>query len=174
MTSPSLHHRRIERVRLKYVFIAMLAWCAPAFAAPPAEVLGPEWVAIDPARLDDMRGGFMTDGGMALSFGIERAVFVNGELMATTRVQIPDVGRMTTAQARELQRFNDGVVVQVGGGNTFQPGGLPGGVVIQNTLDGQDIRALTTVNVGVDTLQAFQDLNTQSTLHNAMVTATAP
>ena len=166
MNSPSRH--------LHYVLIAALAWCAPAFAAPPTDVLGSEWVAIDPARLDDMRGGFMTAGGTALSFGIGRAVFVNGELLATTRVQIPDIARMNADQARELQRFNEGVVVQVGNGNTFAPAGAPGGVVIQNTLDGQDIRALTTVNVGVDTLQAFQDLNTQSTLHNAMVTATAP
>ena len=169
MDSPSFKH-----ASFKLALIAAFAWCAPALAAPPSTVLGEDWVAIDPALLEDMRGGFITDGGTALSFGIERAVFVNGEVVATTRVQIPDVGRMTTDQARELQRFNEGVVVQVGGGNTFEPSGAPGGIVIQNTRDGQDIRALTTVNVGVDTLQAFQDLNTQSTLHNAMVTATAP
>jgi len=169
MNSPS--HKQ---GRLKYVLVATLAWCAPAVAAQPADALGPEWVAIDPTLLDDMRGGFMTAGGTSLSFGIERAVFVNGELLATTRVQIPDIARMTADQARELERFNQGMVVQVGNGNTFGRSGAAGGVVIQNTLDGQDIRALTTVNVGVDTLQAFQDLNTQSTLHNAMVTATAP
>ena len=167
MDSPSF-----KRTRL--ILFAALACCAPALAAPPSTALDAGWVAIDPALLDDMRGGFITPGGAALSFGIERAVFVNGELLATTRVQIPDVSRMTAEQAGELQRFNQGVVVQVGNGNTFGPTGAPGGVVIQNTLDGQDIRALTTVNVGVDTLQAFQDLNTQSTLHNAMVTATAP
>ncbi|BDU16816.1 hypothetical protein [Lysobacter auxotrophicus] len=169
MDSPSFKHGVFRCIAL-----AALACCAPALAAPPASVLGAEWVAIDPALLDDMRGGFLTSGGTALSFGIERAVFVNGELLATTRVQIPDVARMTADQAQELQRFNQGVVVQIGGGNTFEPSGAPGGIVIQNTRDGQDIRALTTVNVGVDTLQAFQDLNTQSTLHNAMVTATAP
>ena len=43
-------------------------------------------------------------------------MFVNGELLATTRVQIPDVSRMTAEQAGELQRFNQGVVVQVGNG----------------------------------------------------------
>ncbi|MBU8977913.1 hypothetical protein JI752_017325 [Lysobacter sp. MMG2] len=161
---------------LKFLIVATLMTCAPALAAPPqtANALGPEWVAIDPALLDDMRGGFMTGDGTALSFGIERAVYVNGELMATTRVQIPDVGRMTTEQAQQLERFNRGMVVQVGGGNTFEQAGNLNGVLIQNTLDGQDIRALTTVNVGVDTLGAFQDLNTQTALQNAMVTATAP
>jgi len=169
MDSPSFKHCPV-----KYLLLATLAGCMPALAAPPATALGSEWVAIDPALLDDMRGGFVTPGGASLSFGIERAVFVNGELIATTRVQIPDIARMTGDQARELERFNNGVVVQVGSGNAFEPAGAPGGVVIQNTLDGQDIRALTTVNVGVDTLQAFQDVNTQSALSHAMVTATAP
>jgi len=162
---------------LKILLVATLAFCAPALAAPPPDAmatLGPEWIAVDPALLDDMRGGFTTGEGMALSFGIERAVFVNGELLATTRVQIPDVARMSAEQAQALDSFNRGVVVQIGGGNTFEQAGNLNGVLIQNTLDGQDIRALTTVNVGVDTLQAFQDLNTQTTLQNAMVAATTP
>ena len=154
------------------ILVGALAACAPAFAADPASPHG--WVAVDPARLDELRGGFMTSDGMALSFGIERAVFVNGELLATTRVQIPDVTRMSSEQAQALADFNKGMVVQVGPGNTFERGGNPNGILIQNTLNGQDIRALTTVNVGVDTLGAVQDLNTQSSLHNAMVTATSP
>lgn len=160
---------------LTMVFAGTIAWCAPAFADGPAIAsLGTGWVAVDPARLDEMRGGFITGDGMALSFGIERAVFVNGELLATTRVQIPDVARMNPQQAQALADFNKGMVVQVGSGNTFERAGDLNGILIQNTLDGQDIRALTTVNVGVDTLGAFQDLNAQTSLHNAMVTATAP
>lgn len=154
---------------------ALAVASAAAIAAPPADAaLGAEWIAVDPALLDELRGGFLTENGMSLSFGIERAVFVNGELMATTRVQIPDVARMTSDQARDLARFNEGVVVQVGPGNTFEPSSSLNGVLIQNTLDGQDIRALTTVNVGVDTLAAFQDLNTQATLNNAILQASTP
>lgn len=138
-----------------------------ACAAPP-QLAG--WVAVDPALLDEMRGGFSTADGTLLSFGIERAVYVNGELMATTRVQIPDLARMTAEQANDLARFNEGVVVQVGDANTFEPVGGLNGLVIQNSLDGQDIRALTTVNVGVDTLSAFQDLNDAATLHTALTT----
>lgn len=142
-----------------------------ACAAPPQRATLPgSWVAVDPALLDEMRGGFSTADGTLLSFGIERAVYVNGELMATTRVQIPDIARMTAEQANDLARFNDGVVVQVGDANTFEPVGGLNGLVIQNSLDGQDIRALTTVNVGVDTLAAFQDLNDAATLHTALTT----
>ena len=76
MDSPSFKH-----ASFKLALIAAFAWCAPALAAPPSTVLGEDWVAIDPALLEDMRGGFITDGGTALSFGIERAVFVNGEMI---------------------------------------------------------------------------------------------
>lgn len=165
----------MNRPTLAFLIAAAIAFCTPALASPPSGAsLGAEWVAVDPALLDELRGGFMTGDGMALSFGIERAVFVNGELLATTRVRIPDVARMSSEQAQALADFNEGMVVQVGGGNTFARAGNLNGILIQNTLDGQDIRALTTVDVGVDTLSAFQDLNTHSSLHNAMVTATAP
>lgn len=137
----------------------------------PGAELGPEWVAIDPARLDELRGGFVTSTGMALSFGIERAVFVNGALVATTRVHIPDVARMTGEQAQQLARFNEGLIVQVGANNRVEPSSSFNGVVIQNSSDGQDLRALTTVNVGVDTLGAFQDMNTQAALHSAQIRA---
>ncbi|HEY0502083.1 MAG TPA: hypothetical protein VGD42_01200 [Lysobacter sp.] len=164
----------MNRPPLAILVAGAIAFCAPAFAAGPTAPLGAGWVAVDPALLDELRGGFMTGDGMALSFGIERAVFVNGELLATTRVQIPDVARMSSEQAQALADFNQGMVVQVGSGNTFERAGNLNGILIQNTLDGQDIRAMTTVDVGVDTLSAFQDLNTQSALHNAMVTATSP
>ncbi|MDR7134615.1 hypothetical protein J2X06_001799 [Lysobacter niastensis] len=134
--------------------------------------LGPEWRPVDPARLDTMRGGFQTTSGMTLSFGIERVVQVNGELLATTRVHIPDVARMTADQATELARFNEGMLIQIGPGNHFEPAGSLQGVVIQNSLDGQDIRAITTLNIGVDTLGAFQDMNAQAALRDALVNAT--
>ncbi|UNK49956.1 hypothetical protein MNR01_02640 [Lysobacter sp. S4-A87] len=152
--------------------VAVIAGMA-ATAANAAEQrpLGAEWVPVDPALLEDMRGGFQTASGMSLSFGIERAVFVNGELLSSTQVHIPDITHMTTDQAQELARFNQGQVIQVGEGNTVEPSTTFNGLLIQNTRNDQDIRALTTVNVGVDTLSAFQDLNLQQALQNATVAA---
>ena len=40
--------------------------------------------AINMQRLDALRGGFITDGGLKISLGIERSVFINNELVATT------------------------------------------------------------------------------------------
>lgn len=150
----------------------LLAATWPSIAAGPGESvvgsLGPEWVAVAPERLERTRGGYQLPSGLALSFGIERVVHVNGHLVASASVHIPDVSRMTTAQARELAELNRGLVVQVGEGNTFTPTSTINGVVIQNTLGGQEVRALTTLNIGVGTLGMFQQLNANAALQDAL------
>jgi hypothetical protein len=144
---------------------------APAGARGQGGELGSEWQPVDPGRLAQMRGGFQMPSGMMLSFGIERAVFVNGELTARIAVQIPDVARITPEQAQALADFNRGLVVQIGDGNRFDPAQVAGGLVIQNTLDDQDIRTLTRIDVGVDTLGAYQSLNASGALADALIRA---
>lgn len=133
--------------------------------------LGDEWVPVDPARLADMRGGLLMPSGLSLSFGIERLVYVNGQLVASATLQIPDLGRMTADQANALAAINEGRVVQIGEGNRIDSGAGGNALVIQNTLDGQDISALTTLNVGVDTLGMLQELNSYDALHSALITS---
>jgi hypothetical protein len=144
---------------------------APAGARGQGGELGGEWQPVDPARLAQMRGGFQMPSGMMLSFGIERVVFLNGELSARIAVQIPDVARITPEQAQALADFNRGLVVQIGDGNRFDPTQAAGGLVIQNTLDDQDIRTLTRIDVGVDTLGAYQNLNASGALTDALIRA---
>ncbi len=155
------------------VLLVATAWpCVAADqAATPSGSLGPEWVALAPERLDRVRGGFDLPSGLMLSFGIERVVYVNGDLVATASVHIPDITRMTATQAQQLAEVKRGMLVQVGGGNTFNPSGAINGVVIQNSLDGQDIRALTTLNVGVGSLGMFQQLNANAALQDALNSA---
>ena len=142
-----------------------------AAAGDPAErKLGAEWVPIDPARLDGMRGGFMLPSGLVLSFGIERAVYVNGELAASVSVRIPDMSRITAADAQALARFNEGMVVQVGEGNRFEPTSLPGGVVIQNTLNDQHIVTVTQLDISSGALAGFQELNLGNALRDSLIT----
>ena len=129
------------------------------------------WAPIDPARLLDMRGGMELPSGLMVSFGIERVVYVNGELVASAVFHVPDISRITPEQAQALADINQGMVVQVGEGNRFDADGLAGGLVIQNTLDGQDIRSTTTLNVGVDTLDTLQQLNTFDALQGALIRA---
>ena len=144
---------------------------APTGARGQGGDLGSEWQPVDPGRLAQMRGGFQMPSGMMLSFGIERVVLVNGELTARIAVQIPDVARITPEQAQALADFNRGLVVQIGDGNRFDPAQAAGGLVIQNTLDDQDIRTLTRIDVGVDTLGAYQSLNASGALTDALIRA---
>lgn len=154
--------------------VAALAVAGQAAAADPRRALrsmGPGWVPVAMQQLAAMRGGFQLPSGMQLSFGVERVVYVNNQMVANTRVVIPDVARMTVEQATALSAFQDGLVVQVGEGNRIAPGQQGSGLVVQNSLDGQDIRAITTLNVGVDTLGAFQALNAQQALQDALLLA---
>lgn len=137
-------------------------------AGPASRTTGSEWTPIDPARLLDMRGGMKLPSGLMVSFGIERAVYVNGELIASANLNIPDISRITPEQAQALAEINRGMVVQVGEGNRFDADTLNGGLVIQNTLDGQDIHSSTTLDVGVDTLDMLQQLNTFDALQGAL------
>ena len=98
-------------------------------------------------------------------------VYLNGEVTARIAVQVPDVARITPEQAEALADFNRGLVVQIGEGNRFDPAQIAGGIVIQNTLDDQDIRTLTRVEVGTDALGTYQNLNANGALTDALLRA---
>lgn len=154
------------------IALSLLPATARAQQQPVAAELGSEWMPIDPARLERMRGGFQLPSGLSLSFGVERVVYVNGQLAAHAIVNIPDIARMTPEQARQLADFQRGMSVQIGDGNHFDSSGIgAGALVIQNTLNDQDIRAATRLSIGVDTLDAFQNLNTFSALGEALTGA---
>jgi len=131
---------------------------------------GRDWVAMPPERLDHLRGGLVMPSGLLMSFGIERAVYIDGQLVATTRLNVPDISRITAEQANALAAAQDTMLVQVGEGNTFVPNGM-GGIVIQNTRNNIDIRAMTTISVASGALGMFQDLNANAALQTALLSA---
>ncbi|MEO6353322.1 MAG: hypothetical protein ABI575_04600 [Oxalobacteraceae bacterium] len=59
-----------------------------------------EWLAVSNNSLDDMRGGFDNGAGLLVSFGIERAVYINGNLTTSVSFNIPDVGKFAASQAQ--------------------------------------------------------------------------
>lgn len=130
-------------------------------------------LALSDARLDAMRGGFDMPDGLKVSFGISRVALVNGNLVASTSINIPDVSQITAQQAQALAAANTGALLQVGAGNAVQPGALPAltGAVIQNTLNNQHLQTLTTINVTVNSLSLFKNLNIMSTINNALTGA---
>lgn len=165
----ALHVKAATR-RLLLVGLLATAGIGWPDRAPAQTPLGPGWIPIAPEALDGLRGGYQLPSGLLLSFGIERVAWVNGEMVSYLRVDIPDVANMTPEQAQALSQVAQTQLVQVGPGNVFNGMGN-GGLVIQNTLDGQDIRAQTTLDVGVNTLGLFQALNVDDALHNATITA---
>ncbi|MES1982320.1 MAG: hypothetical protein V4443_07580, partial [Pseudomonadota bacterium] len=112
-----------------------------------------------------------TSNGLPLSFsfGIERATFVNGQLVSTTTIAIPD----SANTAVPIGNFNPVTVIQNGAGNVFSLQGmqnLPGSVmtVIQNSLDNQVIGTTTVINASVTSRGFLNSLAVQSAL-NQMV-----
>lgn len=136
----------------------------------------PDLVAVSDRRLDNMRGGFDLPSGLVVSFGISREAFVNGTPVLSTSFNIPNIAQMTPQQAQTLASANTSTLIQNGLNNTVQPGGLPAltGSVIQNTLNNQQIQALTTINTSVNSLSTFQAMNLSTTLNNALLNVVRP
>jgi hypothetical protein len=145
---------------------------ASAQEPPPATQVG-AWAAVSDSHLDAIRGGFDLGGGLLASFGIDRVVYINGNLVSSLSVHIPDLARITPDQANALAAATGAVnVTQNGPGNTFNPVILShatAATVIQNTLDNQHIQSLTTINTSVNSLNTFRNLNLQESLQAGLV-----
>lgn len=133
---------------------------------------GGERVAMSEASLDGVRGGFVTEN-LNISFGIERAVYVNGTLITTTTFNVSDLGRITAGQA-SATKIDAGTmaVVQNGAGNVVAPANLSPtsiGTVVQNTLDGQKVQTVTVINATVNSVNMLRSLNLQSSLRSAVI-----
>lgn len=132
---------------------------------------GGELVAMSEKSLDRVRGGFVADG-LNISFGIERAVYVNGALVTTTSLNVSDLGRITAGRATTSFDTASLGLIQSGPGNSFAPGAMSSasiGTVVQNTLDGQKIQNLTVINATVNSLGFLKGLNLQSSLRGAVI-----
>jgi hypothetical protein len=131
------------------------------------------WSPVGEDTLEQTRGGFDVGNGLVASFGIDRAVYVNGNLVTTTTFNVPDIAHMTTAQASAMQTALGTVLVtQVGPNNSFNPAALgagSGATVIQNTLNNQNIQSTTTINTSVNSLSAFREGSLQEALQQSQL-----
>jgi hypothetical protein len=128
-------------------------------------------VAVSESSLDGIRGGFVTDN-LNISFGIERAIYINGALVTTTSLNMSDLGRISAGRGTTTFDGATLALIQSGVGNTVSTGAFSGtsvGNVIQNTLDGQKIQNVTVVNASVNSLGVLRGLNLQSSLRGAVI-----
>lgn len=148
--------------------LAALVWTSIAWAQNPTAA-----GALSDRELDSVRGGFDAGGGLLASFGIERATYVNGQLVAYSQVSVPDVAHITAGQAQALAQAALTVnVIQNGAGNVIEPRAFaPGSAAtfIQNSLDNQNIQNLTTINATVNTLGALRANHLQESLQASAI-----
>lgn len=137
---------------------AALAWAmlastmlsgAAAAESRPADGLCNDCAALSTEELDSARGGLMLPSGLEVMFGLERSVFVNGQLEAFTTLNAAfSSGELT---ALDLQRSASNTI-QIGENNILSPvtmesmqGGF--GSIIQNSADQQLIQNITAIDI---------------------------
>jgi hypothetical protein len=136
--------------------------------------MGVDTLVLSDNRLTEIRGGFEADNGLRISFGIERAVYLNGNLVTTTSLNVADLGKLSAgqAQAAALGAAGSLALIQSGSGNTFVPGAISPasvGTVIQNTLDNQKIQTITRIDAVVNSAGIMRALNLQSSMRSALI-----
>lgn len=161
----------VTRPPIAELIVEPTAVAPAAPAAQRAAFAGREALAMSESSLDRVRGGFVTNG-LTISFGIERAVYVNGTLLTTTSLNVSDLGRISGGRGAAAVDTGTLALIQSGAGNVVAAGSLSPtslGTVIQNTLDGQKIQNVTTINATVNSLGVLRGLNLQSSLRGAVI-----
>ena len=126
--------------------------------------------AVAEGALDEVRGGYEMPTDLHASMTLERSAYLNGELVVSRSVTIPDIGNITAEQAAALADTVGTIVIQNGPNNTFNAPDLgPASTVIQNTLNDQHLVTLTTLSVEVNSLSAFREMNFQDGLRDSLV-----
>lgn len=117
---PSLY-RLPGRLTAGLILLAGLLLPASGLAQEPlAALLGPP---LDGADLAGVRGGFAEDGGLRLTFGLERRIYVNGNLESRTVLYPAGPDAALNLSPADLTS------------------------VLQNSLDHQQLRAMTLLEV---------------------------
>lgn len=165
--------------RLGVLAVCLLAAGAGlAQAAPPTQV----WQAVSDRTLDRQRGGFLLGGGLEVSFGITRSVFINGQLITETVLNITRMTDITPAWAARLrEELQSLTLVQNGPGNTFVSGAAPAprpsGTTAANTgsnTGAAPVAATTSSIANTVTGTVIQNtLNNQQILHQTIINASS-
>lgn len=127
---------------------------------------------VDDGTLGELRGGFETAGGLSLSFGIERVVYINGELASTTSLNVADLGQLVGRGMLEGLPVGARVaLIQNGPNNSFDASTLAAGsfaTVIQNSLDNQQIQTVTTINAQANSMDLLRAHRLGESLRDAV------
>ena len=144
-----------------------------------SQLLGQQLAALDTSALDEVRGGFELEGSsLKFTIGIERAVYINGNLVATNVLNLKDLQSTAggTSVAGALPAAPSGaLVVQNGpaGSNYVAPlvAQNPSATVIQNSLNDQTIQNVTTINASVNSMQTVRAMSVANAIQYGIVSS---
>lgn len=122
-------------------------------------------------KLAEIRGGYDVGGGLQVSFGITRATYVNGELVAQSQLSVRDLTARSAGPAATSATWSTTgpQAIQLGAGNSVRMDQLPlGAVVIQNSLNNQNIRNLTVIDASTNSLQLLRGINSLGALRDVL------
>lgn len=162
------------RLTVKLCFLLATAAIAGQGLADAPDDLFANAQPVDPAALDELRGGFEGPNGLAVSLGIDRIVTINGNVVERSQLNLGDLGNLTNGMSKvSADTANQVRLIQNGisSGNLQLGRDVLGGTIIQNSLNDQLINNQTIINASVNARGMLQSMNFQSTLNNALNTA---
>lgn len=109
---------------------------------------------LDDAELQAARGGFITNSGLEITFGIAQAIFLNDVPQAETTLRLNGPGE---SGSWTIPLGQSGTLIQNGPANVA-PQDLMSTIanIVQNTMDQQKIGLRTTLDINVSNLQQFK------------------
>lgn len=125
-------------------------------------------------ELDATRGGYQAGQDLMFSFGIEKAIYLNGVLEATSSLNLlqPAGGGSPSSQVPSFTLIQNGSSIPSIGKN-FSAFTSPGqgfqGTILQNSLDLQKITTVTKISVGLNVLGAFRENNLSSIVNQQLI-----
>lgn len=161
----------MRRILFLFVVVFLAAAVRVNAGSGADEFAGAEVVPVE--ELDSTRGGYKAGTDMMFSFGIEKAVYVNGVLEATSSLNLlsPNGGAGGFPQVPF-----PGTLIQIGNpgdpnsGKNFSaisPDNFRG-IILQNSLDQQRIANITKISVGLNILGAYRENNLSAILNQQL------
>ena len=153
------------------IFSALLSEQAFAYQSDTGRGL-PSDSMVGDDLLDSVRGGFDLGNGFNISFGIERAVYINGTLVTNTGFYLNDISSLQSPM--QLQSVVGKGVIE---SHSFAINDnasiaaltkLSEPLIIQNAVSGQSLKAVTTITAIVPSLLGLRSINLGETLQNAL------
>jgi len=128
------------------------------------------WEVAGEQEIDGMRGGYVTEGGLQFSIGIEKSVLVNGIQQANNILNIVQDGSGIPQVSPGVPN-NMLTLMQIGPGNMFEPGNLPSGffTVVQNSMDQQFIQNMTKISTTISVLGLYREIGQATNLNHQLV-----